>query len=200
MDIDDTIYDYQSAHRLAIASVYTKIHDVIENVDEDTFQRSYRAERTRITEKHAGTGASRSRFLALQAVFEAMAVPNAYFHAKVAEDHYWHVLVANMTPNAPLIDTLKQFSALGRPICAVTDMQVRIQVEKIIILGLQTEITHMVSSEEVGVEKPDGIMFKTAISPDYSPDVLEQRFLCAETVSHLPRQTGLLRGLSGACV
>ncbi len=37
-------------------------------------------------------------------------------------------------------------------------------------------------------------------SPDYSPDVLEQRFLCAETVSHLPRQTGLLRGLSGACV
>lgn len=165
VDVDDTLYDYKSAHRDAIQHVWATLPLEIKPqwVSHDDFMCAYRDARTAVTQRHRGSAATRSRFLAFQNVFEAWGVESAYKFAKNAEDRYWLNLIENMIPNQELIDVLRCYSQTGRPICVVTDMQVRIQVEKIMALDLCAELTHMVSSEEVGVEKPDRLIFERAL-------------------------------------
>lgn len=164
LDIDNTLYDYDAAHDIAINLLAGDLVAAkVINVSVKVFKSDYREARTRITSLHKGSGSTRSRLLALQAVFETYALPKSYQLARDYEDHYWASLIANMTPNSALIDLLTQFHRLGRPICTLTDMQARFQVAKLEGLGMVGIVDFMVSSEEVGCEKPDRMMFEAGL-------------------------------------
>ena len=68
-----------------------------------------------------------------------------------------------MEPNQRLIKALKSFKLQGIKVCAVSDMQMRIQVEKLKKLNLHNVIDCLVTSEEVGVEKPAKKIFRYAL-------------------------------------
>lgn len=163
LDIDDTLYNYEYGHVLAIAAVYDTVAAFAQRFTRDEFLAEYRSNRTRVNKAHGGSGACRSRFLAFQGMLEARNVPAAYAAAYEAEELYWQHLVANMKPNFELISLLRYFAENGGRICAVTDMQARVQVQKLKALGVDDIVAMMVTSEEVGVEKPDPKMFNCAL-------------------------------------
>jgi len=164
LDIDNTLYNYDAAHDIAIDKLALDIvADGAINVSVEKFKIDYRQARNSVTATHNGSGATRSRFLALQAVFEAYERPAPYQLARNYEGQYWANLVANMVPNSPLIDLLKRFHKTGRSICALTDMQARYQVDKLEGLGMIEFVDFMVSSEEIGCEKPDRRMFEAGL-------------------------------------
>ena len=49
------------------------------------------------------------------------------------------------------------------PICCVTDLTAEIQFKKLSYLNLENHIKYIVTSEEVGIEKPHRKMFEKAL-------------------------------------
>ena len=49
------------------------------------------------------------------------------------------------------------------PICCVTDLTAEIQFRKLMKLNLENKIKFIVTSEEVGIEKPNKKMFEKAL-------------------------------------
>lgn len=163
VDIDDTLYDYEAANKLALAAVYESFVTEFNSLTRSEFYSIYRKFRIEITARYRGSGASRSRFLAFQALLEHLKIPCAYSLALDMEETYWSSLIASMQPIMSVVDLLKQLRDLEIPVCAVTDMQVRVQAMKIRSLGLERYIDFMVSSEEAGCEKPSKIIFELAL-------------------------------------
>ena len=49
------------------------------------------------------------------------------------------------------------------PICCLTDLTAEIQFRKVLKLKLENNIKYIVTSEEVGIEKPNKKMFQSAL-------------------------------------
>jgi putative hydrolase of the HAD superfamily len=68
-----------------------------------------------------------------------------------------------MAPDPQAFAFVRRCARLRVPTCIVTDMTTHIQIRKIARLGIAPYITHLVTSEEVGAEKPNRRMFETAV-------------------------------------
>lgn len=172
IDLDNTLYPYMPAHRSAldicfknISSVLTKYTSKREFVEEYT---NYRAEvRHRLTPQ----GTCRSRFFAFQALFEERRVVNAYELALQFEMLYWSSFINSMTIYKEAKRFLQRCKEASISVCLVTDMQAHFQVQKLKKLGIIQYINFLVSSEEIGVEKPDSRIFQAALKKiDLSPE------------------------------
>ena len=88
---------------------------------------------------------------------------SAYEYALEFEEHYWSTLIENIEPNKEMKVFLefcqKQIPELK--ICAISDMQTACQIRKLSKLGY--EDFFLITSEEVGVEKPDPTIFRYAL-------------------------------------
>ena len=163
LDIDDTLYDYKSAHKIAIRYVYERFSELQKLYGFETFYKIYRAHRKKITEQHNGSGASRSRALAFLGLFESEQIPFAYGLSLDAEKIYWESLISNMKAKKEVLQLVYDLHTIGVSICVVTDMQFGIQVQKLRQLNLEKIVDFVVSSEETGCEKPDPLIFELAL-------------------------------------
>ena len=68
----------------------------------------------------------------------------------------------NINKNALLF--IQKCRKLNIDICIVTDMIAKIQIRKLQKLGISQYIKYLVTSEEVGVEKPNHKIFQTALN------------------------------------
>ena len=163
VDIDDTLYDYEYAHAKSIKYCHEKTNIINKAINFKRFIKDYINCRNLITSKFKNNGSSRSRILALQMLFENYKIKMAYMHAYSFENLYWKTLYKFMEPNNSLIEALKTHKKNGIKVCALSDMQMRIQVEKLKKLKLNKVIDFLVTSEEVGIEKPAKKIFKYAL-------------------------------------
>lgn len=164
VDIDDTLYDYEYAHSQSIKHCYKCFIDLYKGKSFISFYKEYRSCRSNITAKFNNNGSARSRILALQILFEKYNIDQAYIHAYNFENLYWKKLYTFIKPNKNLIKALKTYKRSGLKICAVSDMHMRIQVEKLKVLKLEHVIDFLVTSEEVGIEKPNKKIFRHALN------------------------------------
>lgn len=161
LDLDDTLYNYKECHKFAIQKVFLKESF---GYDETTFKKVYRDARTYITNKLTPSGTCRSRYLAFLKMAEEKKVKNAFLISRELEQHYWSSLIENITPFDyvnPLIEWAKQRKI---KIVIISDMTTDIQIQKIIKLNLHYKIDFLVTSEDVGKEKPSLDIFNEALS------------------------------------
>lgn len=163
VDIDDTLYDYEYAHAKSIKYCFENFKVINKDINFNRFNQDYRNCRNIITTKFKNNGSSRSRILALQMLFEDYELNMAHIHAYQFENLYWKTLYKFIEPNKNLIECLRAHKQNGVKICALSDMQMRIQVEKLKTLKLNNVIEFLVTSEEVGIEKPAKKIFKHAL-------------------------------------
>jgi putative hydrolase of the HAD superfamily len=163
VDIDDTLYSYEQAHLHGLALIYQKLRTLLNDIDEEDFGILYRKHRNRVAKFHAGGSVTRSRFLALNTLLEEQGVAEPYVHALMAENCYWQGLIASMVPYDNIINLLRRAKFKGSKICIVTDMQSVIQVKKLQKLNLTSVVDLIVTSEEIGIEKPDPKIFLAAL-------------------------------------
>ena len=165
IDIDDTLYPYYPAHQRALAECHrfynAKTADNIQTLD---FNVWYRTNRSAVTKSLSPQGACRSRLFDFQAMLEEKAHPNPFELAGELEHTYWKIFLDNMSVCLTARNFLLQCKTLGIRVCAVSDMQAHIQIKKLNVLGVSKLINFLVTSEEVGAEKPHPIMFKTALN------------------------------------
>ena len=163
IDIDNTLYLYNCTHEKAVKTCYNFFKQNKTAISFDEFHAKYREKRTEVKEKLKFQGGSRSRFLAFQSLFEEMNVPQAFCEALKHEELYWQNFMENMELSESVLNFLKQCDKKKIPVCVVSDMQACFQVKKLQILGVNHLISYMVTSEEVGVEKPNPLIFETAL-------------------------------------
>lgn len=159
IDLDDTIYSYEAAHVVALTACW---RNWISPLPFEQFDKAYRNARDAVTEQLAPQAACRSRLFAFQMMLEASGYKEPYIHALRLNELYWSNLISAMTVDESALMFLRRCSELGVRTCIVSDMTASIQIRKIEKLGICGYIDRMVTSEEVGAEKPDPRMFETA--------------------------------------
>lgn len=161
LDLDDTLYFYEKAHRAAISSVKSFLKH--ENLIKRNFDKTYLESRKYINEKLFGTAASHNRLLYFQTLCEKNNI-NSFLYAPILYDLYWDTFLKNMLLRKNILPFLDFCFQEGIKVCIVTDLTAHIQYRKIKRLKLASKINYIVTSEEAGVEKPDAKIFELAIN------------------------------------
>lgn len=163
IDIDNTLYPYESAHKKAVKACYDFFKGDWTIFSFEEFCAKYLEKRIEVKKRLKLQGNSRSRFFAFQGLFEEMNIPRAFREALKYEKLYWKKFMENMELSAGALNFLKQCDRKKIRICVVSDMQARFQVKKLQTLEVDHLVDYLVTSEEVGVEKPDSLIFRTAL-------------------------------------
>jgi HAD superfamily hydrolase (TIGR01549 family) len=164
LDLDNTLYYYEDCHEKAIEGCYSAYKKQIdEEISLNDFSNKYREKRNIVTKRLSPQGTCRSRFFAFQEMFEEFDLDKNWELAFKYEEIYWSTLIDNILLTEDALALLKECKRLKIDICVVSDMTVNIQVRKLQKLGVSDYIKYLVTSEEVGEEKPSAKMFKTAL-------------------------------------
>jgi putative hydrolase of the HAD superfamily len=162
IDIDNTLYSYSSAHSKAITAVHELVASQFE-IAEENFDSVYRAARAIVKKKLAGSPSARNRLLYFQTMFELIGAGSSMLNALNCEQTYWNTLLLE----AELFDGVKEFldevRLCGIPVIAITNMTAQIQFRKLVFFNLDYDIDFIVTSEQVGCEKPDRKIFEVAL-------------------------------------
>ena len=165
VDIDNTLYSYEPAHRNALKACFQTFseEDIEKTLSLESFSINYRDKRTKVTERLHPQGSCRSRLLTFQLLFEELKIHDSYKKALEYESIYWNAFIDKMTLRKDISNFLIESKNNGLSICAITDMQTNFQILKLQKLGMDQVIDFLVTSEEVGVEKPHPKIFNVAL-------------------------------------
>lgn len=159
LDIDNTLYNYEYCHNLAISKVfeYAKLE-----MKASGFQDAYTKARKHIHLELAETAASHNRLLYFQRACEYLKLSPLVWAFKLY-NLYWDTFLDSII----LYDGVIEFLTLAREkytVLFLTDLTAHIQYRKIEKLGLDKYVTHILTSEEAGHEKPHPYMFLSALN------------------------------------
>ena len=161
IDLDNTLYTYDPCHEVGVEEAHNAS---MWDVTIAEFAKAYRDAREIVVERLKPQAACRSRLFAFQIMCEARKVPQPYNLAVKLEKTYWDSLITSIRPDTGALGFLKKCKEIALPVCLVSDMTAQIQIRKLEQLGVSSYIDYMVTSEEVGAEKPDARMFKAGLS------------------------------------
>lgn len=158
IDIDNTLYDYNKCHLIAMSKLieFVRTELKISNFEE-VYENSRRLTHIELKE----TASSHNRLIYFQKSCEILKI-NPLKYALKFYDIYWVNFLNNMILYDGVLDFLKTVSVKSR-ICIVTDLTAHIQYKKIEKLNISDFISHIVTSEEAGKEKPHPYIFLLAL-------------------------------------
>lgn len=165
IDLDGTLYDYDTAHQKALQSCSTAfLNDFPDTISSEEFFIKYRERRNNVALRLSPQGVCRSRFFAFQELFEEIKIPQAFNKALKYETLYWKSLIDNIQLNQDAGWFLRECKERDIRTCIVTDMQAHFQVQKLQQLKVDHLIDYLVTSEEAGKEKPHPEIFLLALA------------------------------------
>ena len=159
-DLDDTLYDYTTAHARAISRV-ANYAQVNLGLSRDRFEALHREAFRRLEARLGSCSAIHNRLIRYQTLLESAEKPIA--HAPEMEELYWSTLLDIIRPQPGAVETLGALRLSGLTIGVGTNMTANWQFAKLKRLGLMAYVDFIVTSEEAGVEKPAAQLFELCI-------------------------------------
>jgi len=157
-DLDNTLYDYDSAHKKAMKEIYKEFTNHIK-LSSGEFSKLFKISRAEIHKELAGTASAHNRVLYFQRLIEkTYKTVNPTVILKLY-DAYWDTLLDNMALLSGALELLKYLKKSKVSIAIVSDLTTNIQLRKLERLGISDYVDVLVTSEEAGSEKPHAIMF-----------------------------------------
>lgn len=158
LDIDNTLYDYNTTHSFAKNRVldYCMSEFDLSKVE---ISAAYEKARNKVHFELIETAASHNRLLYFQKMLEILKI-NALKYSFEIYNIYWDSFLEVLKPFDGIYDFLEKYE---QKICLVTDLTAHIQYRKIKKLKLDKYCNFLVTSEEVGREKPHPYMFMLAL-------------------------------------
>ena len=161
-DIDNTLYDYDSAN----AAAMTAIEDYcLENFGwkrEET-ERRVKDSFDEIRVMHGRKAVTHNRLVRFQRILEKEGI-SLFPHALRMYDIYWNTLTASSEPFPGLKAVLSELRSRGMILGIGTNMTSVMQFRKLEAYGLLGCFDFVVSSEEAGSEKPDKVLFQMCVN------------------------------------
>ncbi len=161
-DTDNTLYDYFPANKIAEEAVCKKANNLL-GIKRIQFYKYYNLAKNEVKSNLPNSASSHSRLLYFQRMIELMGYKAQILLALDFEQTFWR----NFLINSPLFPGVKETLAFLKeekiPIAVVTDLTAHIQLRKLTFFGLEDAFDAVVTSEEVGIDKPDKRNFTYAL-------------------------------------
>jgi putative hydrolase of the HAD superfamily len=161
LDLDHTLYDYNGAHEHAMRAVARYCTTTL-GITDTTFRDTFDQAKKIIKASLHGTAASHNRLLYFQTMLELLKLP-VFPHARNLYHIFWDSFLEYITLRPGALEFLDAAQARGVKICMLTNLTAYIQHQKIEKLELAPYLTALVTSEEVGHEKPHEAMFERGL-------------------------------------
>ena len=158
LDIDNTLYDYNSTHKYALGKVIKYCVESFKLRD-NIIIKAYNIARKKVHIELSETASSHNRLLYFQKMCEIVDI-NPLEHSFIIYNIYWDNFLEHMKPFEGIYELLEKYK---NKICLVTDLTAHIQYRKIKTLKLEKYCKSIVTSEEAGKEKPHPYMFMLAL-------------------------------------
>jgi len=158
LDIDNTLYDYNSTHQHALHKVIEYCIDIFKLTENDVID-AYSMARKKVHIELSETASSHNRLLYFQKMLEILSI-NPLEYSFIIYNIYWDNFLDYMKPFDGVYELLGKYK---NKICLVTDLTAHIQYRKIKRLRLEKYCEKLVTSEEAGKEKPHPYMFMLAL-------------------------------------
>jgi HAD superfamily hydrolase (TIGR01549 family) len=152
LDLDDTLYDYDYCHKIALDGLIDKLNtstDIYEQVNKKLKYELY------------DTASSHSIYIYIKHILEHLNMDLT--HIAELYSTYWTIFYINMSCREGVISFIQWIKSQNIKIAIVTDYTCEHQIKKLKILQLLQYIDHVITSEEVGIEKPSKQMFLSAL-------------------------------------
>lgn len=161
-DLDDTVYNYRETHKFALNAVKSKLK-VEYGIPKKIFQQQYNLENLKIKKLLKNTASSHNKFLYFKNILESLKFSPYINTAVELENLYWENFYDFMTPFDGLREFLEDIRLMNISVGIVTNFNSIYQFRKILCLGFEDNIDYLVSSEEVGSNKPNQKPFQKII-------------------------------------
>ena len=161
-DTDNTLYDYYPANKAAEEAVCKKAKNLL-GIEKIEFTRIYEKAKSEVKDNLKNTASSHSRLLYFQRVIELLGYKAQLLLALDFEQTFWRTFLANAPLFPGVKETLYFFKKKNIPIAVVTDLTSHIQLRKLTYFGLEDTFDAVVTSEEVGIDKPNKKNFLLAL-------------------------------------
>src|SRR3989338_5486127 len=158
IDLDNTLYDYLPCNEAGKQAAFELLARSLSRTTPEIgrhFEIARKNVKTRL-QREIGyeTAASHSRLLYFQTMIEDLAHKSNPSLTKEADKIFWDNYLSTMTLLPGALDFLKILNAQKKRVAIVTDMMHSIQLKKLCHLQIDNHIDVIVSSEEVGKDKP----------------------------------------------
>ncbi|QWD76370.1 HAD family hydrolase [Polynucleobacter sp. MWH-UH24A] len=162
LDLDDTLYAYDHAHQSAYKAIKQKLFKDY-SVKESAIDFTFKQAKNEIKLSLKKTAASHSRLLYFQRMLELMGLGSQPLLCLDLEQTYWRTFLNNAQLFPGVKEFLDDLRILRIPSAIVTDLTAQIQFRKLLYFGLDRYFTAIVTSEEVGLDKPHPMIFELAL-------------------------------------
>jgi HAD superfamily hydrolase (TIGR01549 family) len=157
-DLDDTLYDYQKCHKIALNRVKQKFVNELD-ISEKQFVELYVTSRKEVKQTLGKVASSHNKFLYFKKILEKLEFKPYLSIAIDINQLYWQIFYDHMVPNEGVYSLFDTINRLNIPCAILTNFASDIQFKKLIYLGLADNIDYILTSEDVGIEKPDKTAF-----------------------------------------
>jgi len=156
-DVDNTLYSFDAAHKIAFQSLSDYANRAF-GLSTAQFADLHHTGDLLLRE-HLGSecAAVHNRLIRYQLMLEQIGQPLS--HAPVMASLYWSTLLEAMSPMPGAVECFRRLKDSGFTIGIGTNMTADYQYAKLQRLGLLDLVDFIVTSEEVGAEKPDRKLF-----------------------------------------
>ncbi len=163
-DLDNTLYDYGRCHRVAMEACLAVLKRAAPGLTRKAFVQQYDEARREVKNELIGHAASHNRVLYFQRLVETLV--GRFDGALILRlnDAYWRSVLGTLRPRAGVLRTFRALHARGIKIVIVTNLTARVQIQKLRRLGISRYVDSLVTSEEVGMDKPNPEMFLLALN------------------------------------
>lgn len=163
IDLDNTLYSYDECHEIGLKSSFEHLNRTHSSITNDQFQSLYKNIQKELKNRLPQRAASHHRLLYFQSILEKLDIwtPSLCLDLYQA---YWSSFLNKMKLFDGAIEFLKTLTLKNIPVVIVTDLTAQIQFEKLEKLAISQYIKFVVTSEEIGIEKPDQKVFQAALN------------------------------------
>lgn len=162
MDLDNTLYDASAAYRRGEEAAVRFGSDAL-GISLQEWGEAWPRGKARTKEILQSCAAQHHRLFYIQHALEYLG-RSPFEHAEEIYKAYWDAALEGLCLFEGAEAFLQEAKAKGLKLALCTDMTAAMQYRKIRKLGLDKYLDALVTSEEVGVEKPDRKMFELALA------------------------------------
>ena len=161
-DLDNTLYDYNLCHNKAINEVINYLIKTIQvSLDKEHIKSLYDDISKKIKYELINTASSHNKSIYFKRLLEKLNIE--FSHFQIINNLYWETFYENLVCFDGVKDFIIWNKNIGKKIGILTDYETEYQLVKLEKLGLLKYIDIIVTSEEVGIEKPSTQMFYTML-------------------------------------
>lgn len=161
-DLDNTLYDYLPCHTHALAIALGEF-SFWSKIDMSKLYNEYDIARAKVHHQLSGLAPSHSRLLYFKAMLENLNLNQFVDKSYDFHQFYWSAFIEKMEWNPEAKKLVEELNSENVNMAIITDLTTDVQMLKFKKLNLGQYFKKIITSEEVGVEKPNQLIFEYAL-------------------------------------